>query len=182
MGRIGRTAVAAALLVGVAAFLPVFLSAPDGRPLTTPADVLGSPLRVLGRMGDEAVRQVQDLGAAVRPVGARAGEDRPDPQGFAAVVRYRDEHGNWVYANAAPEGVATEPVPLDPDDRITPLGADWAPAGPAPAAPLELPKDPVDAYGRAPELLERARAVREQLDARNRHLDELLDGPAGIPP
>lgn len=182
MKRWFTTALLTALILAIG--LPLFLRGPDGRPLMSFADLVRVPATALNEAWRGAAGSMSTLAdavgadtttdaAAAPVVGART------VQGRTQLVKYRNEHGNWVYALSAPEGVEAVPVELDPA-AVTVLDRDWvrleAPAD-APA-PLTLPTNPFEGYGAAPQLMEEAVRLRETLNARTERLDRLVEGEA----
>ena len=170
-----------AVVLTLAIAAPFYLTDPGGRPLLS-LDRVTRHLRL-----PSAVAEMWEDPA---PEGA----DKLRVEGVA-VYRWRDEHGIWQFGEAVPEGIAAEAV--DVQSRITPLGSDWRvknaheespgsmvpgltgsplggnPLGGNPLGGNPLGGSPLEAYAQAPDLMEKAKQVVDQIESRNAQLSAL---------
>lgn len=156
--------VAVVLTLAIAA--PFYLTDPGGRPL----------------LSLDRVTRLVALPSAVADMWedpAPEGTDKLRVEGVG-VYRWQDEHGIWQFGEAVPQGVAAEAVEVQ--SRITPLGSDWrgenadeeSPGSMVPGfGGNPLGGSPLGAYTRAPDLLEKAKQVVDQIESRNAQLSAL---------
>ncbi len=165
-----------AVVLTLAIAAPFYLTDPGGRPLLS-LDRVTRHLRLPSAVSD------------VWEDPAPEGTDKLRVEGVA-VYRWRDEYGIWQFGEAVPEGIAAEAV--DVQSRITPLGSDWrvenadeessgsmvpgltgSRLGGSPLGGNPLGGNPLEAYAQAPDLMEKAKQVVDQIESRNAQLRAL---------
>ncbi|MEE8042064.1 MAG: hypothetical protein V3T15_04620 [Pseudomonadales bacterium] len=165
-----------AVVLTLAIAAPFYLTDPGGRPLLS-LDRVTRHLRLPSAVSD------------VWEDPAPEGTEKLRVEGVA-VYRWRDEYGIWQFGEAVPEGIAAEAV--DVQSRITPLGSDWrvenadeessgsmvpgltgSRLGGSPLGGNPLGGNPLEAYAQAPDLMEKAKQVVDQIESRNAQLRAL---------
>lgn len=150
---------AAVLVTAIAA--PFYLTGPGGHPILS-LDRITSKLRLPAAVAEVFEKPAREGSDKLRVVGA-------------TVYRWEDQYGIWQFGEAPPEGVDAEAMEVQ--SSITPLGADWVVEVPeqddADPMPSAVPGNPLEVYAQAPELIDRAKQVAAQMEARNQELDLL---------
>lgn len=123
---------------------PFFLKGPTGQPLITVDDVI---------------------------------EDTPLERPPTPVYRWRDASGTWQFGEAPPDGVDAELMTVD-TSRVTPLGSEWnvrdqAPSSTPPPGQFDF-DSPLDAYRKAPDILDAAQKAADAMSERTRRAEEAL--------
>jgi hypothetical protein len=169
------------LALVAAAVAPLFLRAPDGRPLMT-LDDWTPDLDGLGARLAPLVDRLRAAGDDASPNAVGADREDGGSEGETIVWRWRDAAGVWHFAEAPPAGIEAEAVRLDPDANLVPGLRATAPTSRSGAAAASAPAPGASAPGPdalvdPAELRRRAETVRARAEARLETL-EALESPA----
>ncbi len=170
------------VFIGGMLAVPFYLPGPTGKPLLQAQDFIPElpGMNTLSFMANQKFNALkQSFGALISTV-----QQQGSSTGAGiSVYRWQDEEGNWHFSDAAPEtpSLSVSSVKVDarnffplslPDSSLEESSPEPSSAA---AAGTPMSSNPLEYLKQYPDMLKKAEAARDLMNARNHHQQDILD-------